>query len=36
MAYSVLINNDVLEALYLLLIVFYTYVAEIQLPGNGI
>jgi hypothetical protein len=28
--------NNVFEALNLLLINFYTFVAEIQLPGNGI
>ncbi len=35
MAYSALFNN-VFDALNLLLIILYTYVAEIQLPGNGI
>ncbi len=35
MAYSALFNNA-FEALNLLLIIFYTYEAEIQLPGNGI
>ncbi len=35
MAYSALLNN-VFDALNLLLIIFYTYVAEIQLPGSGI
>ncbi len=35
MAYSALFGN-VFEALYLLLILFYTYVAKIQLPGNSI
>jgi hypothetical protein len=35
MVYSALFNN-VIEALNLLLINFYTYAAEIQLPGYGI
>jgi hypothetical protein len=35
MAYSAIFNN-VFEALNLLSIILYTYVAEIQLPGNGI
>jgi hypothetical protein len=35
MVYSALLNC-VFEALNLLLILFYYYVAEIQLPGNGL
>jgi hypothetical protein len=35
MAYSELFNNS-FEALNLLLIIFNTYKAEIQLPGNDI
>jgi hypothetical protein len=34
-AYSALFNN-VFESLHLLLIILYTYVAELQLPGNDI
>ncbi len=38
MAYSALFFflNNIFEALNLLLIIFYTDVAELQLPGNGI
>ncbi len=35
MEYSAIYNN-VFEALNLLLVIFYTYVAEIRPPGNGI